>query len=95
MGRTLGAATVAVLAAMAPLPALAQGKAHAPVLIVHGDNDEVIPIAFGRRLFKLANPPKRFVVVPGGTHPAMETVMPMATAWIDATVPPPLPSKAG
>ena len=39
-----------------------------PLLVIHGDNDRVVPIALGRRLFDLAPEPKRFVVIPGGTH---------------------------
>jgi uncharacterized protein len=32
-----------------------------PLLIVHGEEDRVIPLALGRRLFDLANEPKTFV----------------------------------
>jgi hypothetical protein len=39
-----------------------------PVLITHGDQDEVIPTEQGRRLYASANEPKRLVIVPGGTH---------------------------
>jgi uncharacterized protein len=41
---------------------------HAPLLILHGDQDWVIPIRFGERLFKLAHEPKRFVRFPSGNH---------------------------
>jgi len=44
------------------------GKVHAPLLIVHGDSDEVIPIAHGEKLFALANEPKTFARIPGGRH---------------------------
>jgi fermentation-respiration switch protein FrsA (DUF1100 family) len=40
----------------------------APLLIMHGDNDQAIPIAFGERLFALANEPKQFVRLRGGGH---------------------------
>lgn len=40
----------------------------APLLIMHGDQDGVIPIRLGERLFKLAHEPKRFVRFPGGNH---------------------------
>jgi fermentation-respiration switch protein FrsA (DUF1100 family) len=40
----------------------------APLLVVHGAQDPVIPIALGERLFALANEPKRFVRIPGGGH---------------------------
>jgi uncharacterized protein len=39
-----------------------------PVLILHGTDDQVVPIAFGERLFALANEPKRMVRIPGGGH---------------------------
>jgi fermentation-respiration switch protein FrsA (DUF1100 family) len=37
----------------------------APKLIVHGDQDEVVPLAHGQRLFELAPEPKRFTWPPG------------------------------
>jgi fermentation-respiration switch protein FrsA (DUF1100 family) len=40
----------------------------APVLIVHGENDRVIPIRFAERLFALATGPKSFVRLPGADH---------------------------
>ena len=43
-------------------------RVHIPVLIVHGDRDTVIPHHFGRSLYELANPPKRFVAIAGGDH---------------------------
>ena len=39
-----------------------------PVLILHGDADRIVPFAQGQRLFELANPPKRFYVIPGSGH---------------------------
>ncbi len=39
-----------------------------PVLVVHGDNDSMIPSALGRRLYEAATARKRFVLVEGGTH---------------------------
>ncbi len=44
------------------------GQVHMPVLIVHGDADDVIPFAMGQRLFALANQPKTFVRIAGGGH---------------------------
>jgi fermentation-respiration switch protein FrsA (DUF1100 family) len=40
----------------------------APLLIVHGAQDQTIPIAFGEKLFALAHEPKQFVRIPGGGH---------------------------
>src|SRR5262245_57944289 len=44
------------------------GKITAPVLIVHGDQDRVVPITSGERLYALITAPKRFVRVPGAGH---------------------------
>ena len=40
----------------------------APLLVVHGDQDELIPVEFGKRLFAAANQPKELEVVPGFGH---------------------------
>jgi fermentation-respiration switch protein FrsA (DUF1100 family) len=62
------------------------GQVRAPLLIVHGTADRVIPIRFARKLFALANQPKTLIVLPGVGHLAMDADMPEALAWIDATV---------
>jgi fermentation-respiration switch protein FrsA (DUF1100 family) len=43
-------------------------KVKAPVLIVHGSDDEIIPVDMGRRLFAAANPPKELYIIPGAHH---------------------------
>lgn len=40
----------------------------APLLVMHGERDDTIPIAFGERLFELAHEPKQFVRFAGGGH---------------------------
>jgi uncharacterized protein len=40
-------------------------QVRAPILIVHGDRDRVVPFAMGRRLFDAAPEPKRFLELPG------------------------------
>jgi hypothetical protein len=40
----------------------------APVLIVHGDRDTVVPIESGERLYSLIEGPKRFLRIPGAGH---------------------------
>jgi len=40
----------------------------APLLIMHGDSDGVVPIAFGEKLFELAREPKEFVRVANAAH---------------------------
>jgi fermentation-respiration switch protein FrsA (DUF1100 family) len=44
------------------------GQVHVPLLIVHGDADEVTPYALGKRMLQAANEPKRMITIPGGTH---------------------------
>lgn len=41
---------------------------HAPLLILHGDADGIIPIAHGRALFAAANEPKQMKEYPGFGH---------------------------
>ncbi len=47
---------------------LRAGKVTAPVLVVHGENDTVVPITLGERLYDLLQAPKRFVRVAGVGH---------------------------
>ena len=44
------------------------GRVNAPLLVMHGVQDPVIPIAFGEKLFALAHEPKQFVRFPDGGH---------------------------
>lgn len=44
------------------------GEVGAPVLVVHGSEDRLIRPDLGRALFDKAREPKRFVLVPGGSH---------------------------
>lgn len=43
-------------------------KVHAPLVILHGELDEIVPHSQGVKLFKAANPPKRFVTLPDSSH---------------------------
>ena len=40
----------------------------APVLVLHGAQDAVIPVEMGRRVYRAANEPKRIELFPHGTH---------------------------
>jgi fermentation-respiration switch protein FrsA (DUF1100 family) len=48
------------------------GAITAPILVIHGDHDHIVPIKFGERLFSLIKSPKRFVRIPGGRHRNLE-----------------------
>ena len=39
-----------------------------PVLVAHGERDEIIPVAQGRRLHEAAPEPRRLLLVPGAGH---------------------------
>jgi len=45
----------------------------APILVMHGERDRVVPIAYGERLFALAREPKKFVRFPQGGHDDLDT----------------------
>ena len=38
------------------------------MLIIHGDDDEIIPVEMGRRLFAAAHDPKELYIIPGAHH---------------------------
>ena len=47
------------------------GKIHlirAPLLFIHGEYDEAIPVEMGQRLYESAQSPKRFLLIPGSGH---------------------------
>ncbi len=44
------------------------GGVTAPILVLHGERDSVVPIALGEQLYDLITAPKRFVRFPGAGH---------------------------
>jgi len=44
------------------------GKIRSPLLFFHGDQDEIIDLSLGRRLFELAPEPKQFETISGAGH---------------------------
>jgi len=44
------------------------GKVTAPVLVVHGEDDAVVPVMLGERLYGLIRAPKRFVRIASAGH---------------------------
>jgi len=65
---------------------LAIRDVHVPVFMVHGEEDDVIPISSASRLLEHADEPKTFVSVPGGYHLVLglADVFPRVCEWIDA-----------
>ena len=47
---------------------LSVGKVRAPVLVVHGEDDAIVPVTLGERLYGLIWAPKRFVRIAGAGH---------------------------
>jgi len=43
-------------------------KVHVPVLVLHGDRDEVVPYEQGKRVFEAAREPKEFYAIRGAHH---------------------------
>jgi len=54
----------------------------APVLVLHGDRDGIVPLAHARRLFDLAPEPKRFFLIRGAGH--NDTYVAGGEAYFDA-----------
>jgi fermentation-respiration switch protein FrsA (DUF1100 family) len=44
------------------------GRLRAPLLLLHGDADEVVPFRHGKAIFAAAAEPKTLVRIPGGRH---------------------------
>ena len=57
------------------------GNVRAPLLIVHGEYDEIVPLQHGRRLFKAAREPKEYYSVKGAHHNDLYLVG--GTAYLD------------
>jgi pimeloyl-ACP methyl ester carboxylesterase len=52
------------------------GRIQAPLLMLHGKQDDTIPIVLGARLFAAANTPKRWVAIEGAAHSDLDLVGP-------------------
>ncbi len=53
-----------------------------PVFVLHGDRDEIVPLAHAERLFELAPGPKRFFLIRGAGH--NDTYVAGGEAYFDA-----------
>ena len=43
-------------------------EVHSPLMVLHGDADDIVPLAVGHQLFDAANEPKRFYTIRGAGH---------------------------
>ena len=57
-----------------------------PLLLLHGDADEVVPLSHAHILFDAAHHPKQLVIIPGGVHRLRidEQAMSTAAHWLCA-----------
>jgi hypothetical protein len=44
------------------------GQLPVPLLVIHGEDDEIIPVDMGRRVFAAAAAPKELYIIPGAHH---------------------------
>lgn len=57
-------------------------RVHAPVLIINGVNDQVIPPSQGKKLYDLANEPRLFYSLPGhGHNDLFDDAAPLVLNW--------------
>ncbi len=52
------------------------GQVQAPLLMLHGDQDDTIPMVLGQRLFVAATPPKQWRSIQGAAHSDLDLVNP-------------------
>jgi len=55
-----------------------------PLLLLHGDADEVVPVSHARDLYAAAREPKQLTIIPGGAHRLRvdEAAMSIAADWL-------------
>lgn len=58
------------------------GSVQSPVMVMHGDRDEIVPFEMGRQLFDAANEPKRFYTIENAGH--NDTYLAGGDAYFDA-----------
>ena len=44
------------------------GRVRAPLLVIHGEQDEIVPVEMGRRLYEAAPEPKEWYAIPHAGH---------------------------
>ncbi|HEV2686472.1 MAG TPA: alpha/beta hydrolase [Actinomycetota bacterium] len=61
------------------------GFAPHPLLLIHGDTDQIVPYHHAERLFTLAGEPKELVRIPGGAHQLRrdQRALDALTDWLD------------
>ena len=49
-------------------------KVSCPVMVIHGEQDDVVPLTQGRKLYEAAHEPKQWLEVPGAGHSDIHSV---------------------
>lgn len=52
------------------------GQVRCPLLVIHGNRDDIVPLSLGRALFDAGNEPKTFVEIDGAGHNDLSLVAP-------------------
>lgn len=77
----------------------AAGDLAVPVLLLHAEGDESVPVAHSRELAaRLRHPASRLIAVPGGNHRSVQhdaELQGEALRWLQRSVPPVLPPGRG
>ncbi|MCH8206390.1 MAG: alpha/beta hydrolase [Chloroflexi bacterium] len=58
------------------------GRVNSPVMVLHGDMDDIVPLEEGQKLYEAANEPKRFYTIEGAGH--NDTYVLGGSAYFDA-----------
>ncbi|MGH6815064.1 MAG: alpha/beta hydrolase, partial [Hyphomicrobiaceae bacterium] len=64
------------------------GAIRAPLLVVHGERDTIIPVAMGRAVFAAANEPKEIVTFPAAGHNDLSRygIYEAVQGWLDRLI---------
>lgn len=81
-GNTDAAAIGKALADIDPLHSIARAAGR-PILLVHGDKDDIVPVACNDILFNAAKEPKERVFLPGGHVPDVFKSASLGIAFLD------------
>ncbi len=58
-------------------------RARCPVLVIHGEDDTVAPVRFGRGVFEAAVEPKTWCPIPGAGHNDLNLLAPQTSTALD------------
>ena len=71
-------------------------KLKLPIIVVHGDRDDTVPVEMGRKVYELAGGPKELAIIKGGGHSDhyLFGSFDIINAWIDRLRVASAPAKA-